>query len=49
MKKVIKSILKIVLVYAIFVGFALALCERNERLDQKKELPATTQSNSLEK
>lgn len=44
-----KKVLTIVIIYLIGLGCVLALCERSENLDQKKELPATTQSNSLEK
>ena len=44
-----KKVLTIVIIYLIGLGCVLALCERSENLDQKKELPVTTQSNSFEK
>ena len=44
-----KKVLTIVLIYLIGLGCVLALCERSENLDKKKELPVATQNNSLEK
>lgn len=47
LKKWVKNLLVLAVFYSIFLGFLYALYLRTSSLDAKKELPVTTQSNSM--